>query len=82
MAGLLTLLPFLGSGFVPTATMPDGLRQFAEYQPFTPVTQAIRGLLTGTGAGTNAIGAIAWSVGIALASYLWAIRLYRRRRAH
>jgi ABC-2 type transport system permease protein len=33
---VLTLLPFLSSGFVPTETMPPGLRQFAEYQPFTP----------------------------------------------
>ena len=49
----LTLLPFLGSGFVPTATMPAGLRQFAEYQPFTPVTETLRGLLTGTPIGTN-----------------------------
>ena len=72
----LTLLPFLGSGFVPAATMPAGLRQFATYQPFTPVTETLRGLLTGTHTGTNAIAAIAWSVGIALASYLWAIRLY------
>ncbi len=78
---VLTLLPFLGSGFVPTATMPAGLRQFAEYQPFTPVTEAVRGLLTGTGAGMNAIAAIAWSVGIALAGYLWARHLYNRRRA-
>jgi ABC-2 type transport system permease protein len=72
----LTLLPFLGSGFVPTATMPEGLRQFAEYQPFTPVTETLRGLLTGTGIGTNAIVAVAWSVGIALASYLWARNRY------
>ena len=77
----LTLLPFLSSGFVPTATMPAGLRQFAEYQPFTPVTQTVRGLLTGGPIGTHAIAAIPWSVGIALASYLWAIRLYNRRRA-
>ena len=76
----LTLLPFLGSGFVPTATMPTGLRQFADYQPFTPVTETLRGLLTGTPIGTNALAAIAWSVGIALVSYLWALRLYRRRR--
>jgi ABC-2 type transport system permease protein len=76
----LTLLPFLGSGFVPTATMPDGLRQFARYQPFTPVTEAVRGLLTGSHIGSNAIIAIAWSVGIAAASYLWARRLYTQRR--
>ena len=41
----LILLPFLGSGFVPTATMPSGLRQFAEYQPFTPVADTVRGAL-------------------------------------
>src|SRR5579872_7259550 len=76
----LTLLPFLGSGFVPTGTMPAGLRQFAAYQPFTPVTETLRGLLTGTHIGTHAIVAIAWSVGIAAASYLWALHLYRNRR--
>ncbi len=76
----LTLLPFLGSGFVPTSTMPTGLRQFAEYQPFTPVTETLRGLLTGTPIGTNAVAAIAWSVGLALGSYLWATHLYRHRR--
>jgi ABC-2 type transport system permease protein len=77
----LTLLPFLGSGFVPTATMPVGLRQFAAYQPFTPVTETLRGLLTGTHvAPGDAAGAIAWSVGITAASFLWALRLYRRRR--
>ena len=77
----LTLLPFLSSAFVATATMPAGLRQFAEYQPFTPVTQTVRGLLTGGPVGAHAITAVAWSVGIALASYVWAVRLYNRRRA-
>jgi ABC-2 type transport system permease protein len=77
----LTLLPFLSSAFVPTDTMPDGLRQFAEYQPFTSVTQTVRGLLTGAPIGTHAVVAIAWSAGIALASYLWAVRLYNLRRA-
>ena len=77
----LTLLPFLSSGFVPTATMPTGLRQFAEYEPFTPVTQTIRGLLTGGPVGAHAIAAVSWSVGIALASYVWSVRLYDRRRA-
>jgi ABC-2 type transport system permease protein len=64
----LTLLPLFGSGFVLIASMPAGLRQFARYQPFTPATETVRGLLTGTPIGTNAISTIAWSVGIALAS--------------
>ena len=51
----LTFLPFLGSGFVLLASMPTGLRQFAHYQPFTPITETLRGLLTGTPIGTNAI---------------------------
>jgi ABC-2 type transport system permease protein len=77
----LTLLPFLSSGFVPTDTMPAGLRQFAAYQPFTPVTQAVRGLLTGAPVGAHAAAALAWSLGIALAAYLWSLRLYDHRRA-
>ncbi|MET9558705.1 ABC transporter permease, partial [Streptomyces sp. NPDC006645] len=51
----LTLLPFLGSGFVPTDSMPAGLRWFAEYQPFTPVMETLRGLLTGTEIGNSAL---------------------------
>jgi len=77
----LTLLPFLSSGFVPTSTLPAGLRQFAEYQPFTPVTQTLRGLLIGGPVISHALAAIAWSAGIAATSYLWSLRLYNRRRA-
>jgi ABC-2 type transport system permease protein len=77
----LTLLPFLGSGFVLLASLPGGLQQFARYQPFTPVTETIRGLLTGTHIGTNAVSAVAWSAAIAALAYLWATHLYRMRRA-
>jgi ABC-2 type transport system permease protein len=77
----LTLLPFLGSGFVPTASMPTALRWFAEYQPFTPATETLRGLLMGTPIGNNAIITIAWCAGIALLAYLWAKRLFNRHSA-
>jgi ABC-2 type transport system permease protein len=77
----LVLLPFLGSGFVPTATMPSGLRQFAEYQPFTPVADTVRGLLSGGPTGGHAIAAVAWSIGIAILAYFWAVHLYDQRRA-
>ncbi|XVQ08333.1 ABC transporter permease [Spirillospora sp. CA-255316] len=74
----LMLLPFLGSGFVPTDSMPAGLRWFAEYQPFTPIIETLRGLLLGTPIGNSALIAIAWCAGITLASFLWAMRLYNR----
>ncbi|MCW2918060.1 MAG: putative transporter permease protein [Actinomycetia bacterium] len=74
----LMLLPFLGSGFVPTESMPAGLRWFAEYQPFTPVIETLRGLLLGTPIGNGAILTIAWSAGITLIGYLWAKKLFNR----
>ena len=74
----LVFLPFLGSGFVPTDSMPTGLRWFAEYQPFTPVMDTVRGLLLGTAIGNSAVIAVAWCVAITLAGYLWAKRLYNR----
>ena len=51
----LILLPFLGSGFVPTDSMPTAIRWFAEYQPFTPVMETVRGLLLGTAIGNSAV---------------------------
>jgi ABC-2 type transport system permease protein len=74
----LLLLPFLGSGFVPTDSMPAGLRWFAEYQPFTPVIETLRGLLMDTPTGGAAAQAVAWCAGIGLAGYAWARRRFER----
>jgi ABC-2 type transport system permease protein len=74
----LIILPFLGSGFVLTHSMPTAIRWFAEYQPFTPVINTARGLLTGGPIGHNAVMAIAWSLAITLGSYLWARKLFSR----
>lgn len=74
----LMLLPFLGSGFVPTEGMPAGLRWFAENQPLTPVMDTLRGLLAGTPIGNEWIVAVAWWVGLGLVGYLWSKRLYNR----
>jgi ABC-2 type transport system permease protein len=78
----LSLLPFLGSGFVPTQTMPDGLRWFAENQPFTPIIETLRGLLLGTPIGDRGVIAVAWCVAISLFGFLWARKLYERDPAH
>jgi ABC-2 type transport system permease protein len=75
----LMLLPFLGSGFVPTDSMPAGVRWFAEHQPFTPVMQTLRASLAGAPAQHHSAAlAIAWSAGIGLVGYLWAKRLFNR----
>ena len=74
----LMLLPFLGSGFVPTDSMPTAMRVFAEYQPFTPVIETLRGLLLGTGIGHHATVAVAWCAVITVVSFFWARSLYNR----
>jgi len=71
-------LPFVSSAFVPPAAMPAGVRVFAAHQPFTPIIDTLRGLLTGGPVGSSAIAAVAWCAGIALVGYLWAVALYKR----
>ncbi|WP_018684289.1 ABC transporter permease [Actinokineospora enzanensis] len=78
----LMFLPFLGSGFVPTDSMPAGLRWFAEYQPFTPIIETLRGLLMDRPLGNNAWLALGWCAVIALGGYLWSKRLFNRESAH
>ena len=55
---------------------PTGMRWFADYRPFTPIMETLRGLLMGTPIGNSGLLAIAWSVGIGLVGYLWAKRLF------
>ncbi len=77
----LVLLPFLGSAFVPVASMPAGLRWFAQNQPFTPITNTLRDLLSGRHVGGTGTTAIVWCLVITAAAYLWAKYLYNRRPA-
>jgi ABC-2 type transport system permease protein len=74
----LILLPFLSSGFVPVESMPAGLRWFAEWQPFTPFIETLRGLLMGAAIGRSAVLSVAWCVAIGVVGYVWAMRLYER----
>jgi ABC-2 type transport system permease protein len=74
----LMLLPFFGSGFVPTASMPEPLRWFADNQPFTPIIETLRGLLLGAPTGNSGLLAVAWCVAITAFGYVWAKRLYER----
>lgn len=72
------ILPFTSSAFVRPDSMPSGLRWFAEYQPFTPVIDTVRGLLLGTPIGNSAVLAVAWCAGLTLVGYLWSQAVYNR----
>jgi ABC-2 type transport system permease protein len=74
----LMLLPFFGSGFVPTESMPDPLRLFADNQPFTPIIETVRRLLFGGELGSQGLIAVGWCVAITVVGYAWARRLYER----
>ncbi|MEU9075053.1 ABC transporter permease [Kitasatospora sp. NPDC048538] len=75
----LTFLPFIGSAIVPPDSMPTVLRWFAEYQPFTPIIETLRGLLMGTGIGSSGWIALAWCTGLTLLGYLWSRSVFHRR---
>ena len=82
-AGLATvpliMLPFFSSAIVPADKMGAGVRQFAEYQPFTPIIETLRGLLTGAPSAGHAMAALTWCAGLGVAGYLWALSTFNKR---
>jgi ABC-2 type transport system permease protein len=73
------LLPLISSAFVPTRSMPSGVRAFAENQPVTSIVDAIRTLLSGQPVGNDIWIALGWCVGIMLVAYVFAMRAYKQR---
>jgi ABC transporter DrrB family efflux protein len=71
-------LTFASSVFVPVNTMPDGLRQFAEANPFTTVSDALRALWLGTPANTDVWMAFVWCVVLIAVFAPLAVARYRR----
>ncbi|NUS10075.1 MAG: ABC transporter permease [Streptomyces sp.] len=74
----LMILPLLGSAFVPVDSMPGWFRWFADYQPFTPFIETLRGLLLGTSIGNNGWLAVGWAVAIAALGAWWSTSLFNR----
>jgi ABC-type polysaccharide/polyol phosphate export systems, permease component len=72
-------LTFASSAFVPTDTMPDWLRVFAEHQPMTLVVNAVRDLTLGGSGGPDLLPAAIWSVGLLALAFPIALYLYQRR---
>jgi ABC-2 type transport system permease protein len=75
----LIMLPFFSSAIVPAEKMGPGVREFAEYQPFTPIIESVRGFLGGTPSYGHTVAAVAWSVGIAVVGYVWARARFNKR---
>jgi ABC-2 type transport system permease protein len=74
-------LPYVSSAFVPTSTMPDVLATVARYNPVTPVTDTVRGLLLGTPVSTGTwVAALAWCAGIFLVARFASAVVFRRPR--
>lgn len=72
-------LPLISSAFVPTNTMPAGVRAFAEHQPVTSIVETIRALLTNQPVGHEIWIALAWLSGITVLAYAFAMRAYKKR---
>ncbi|MFE0454321.1 ABC transporter permease [Streptomyces sp. NPDC058914] len=74
----LILLPLLSSAFTPVESMPGWFQPIAEYQPFTPAIETLRGLLLGTEIGHNGWLAVVWCLGLAVLGYFWSTSTFNR----
>lgn len=76
---ILMFLIFISPSFVPTSSMTPALRWFAENQPFTPIIETMRSLLTNGTPGDSAWLALGWCVAILAIFYVASLHLYRQR---
>jgi ABC-2 type transport system permease protein len=74
----LIFLPLISSTFVPLHAMPGWFQPIAEYQPFTPAIETLRGLLLGTPIGHNGWLALAWCLALTVLGYLWSTTTFNR----
>ncbi|MFB6632522.1 ABC transporter permease [Streptomyces sp. NPDC056362] len=74
----LIFLPLISSAFVPVDQMPGWFQPIAQYQPFTPAIETLRGLLLGTEIGHNGWLTLAWSLALTLLGYFWTRAVFHR----
>ena len=72
-------LTFVSSAFVQTDSMPGWLAWFADRQPMTLVTNAVRSLTLDGSGGPTALPALAWTLGILVICFPLGLWAYRRR---
>jgi ABC-2 type transport system permease protein len=76
---ILMFLIFISPSFVPTTSMTPLLRGFADNQPFTPIIETMRSLLTTGTPGNKVWLALVWSLGILVIMFALAIWQYKRK---
>jgi len=69
---------FASNNFVPVSSMPAWLRIFAEHQPVSVTTQAVRALVLGGSAGPDVLKALAWMAAILLVFMPLSVWRYQR----
>ena len=74
----LIVLPLISSAFVPIDAMPGWFQPVAEYQPFTPAIETLRGLLLGSEIGNNGWLAIGWCLALTALGYRWSTAQFNR----
>jgi len=83
MVGMLTMfwlfpLMLASSAFTPTSSMPGWLRGFADNQPISVASDAVRGLTAGTEAGGDILYTLGWIIVMLIILVPLASRLYNK----
>jgi ABC-2 type transport system permease protein len=71
------IFAFISSAYVPATSMPGWLQPFSKYQPITPMVNAVRSLIVGSG--SDVILALIWSA--LLLAVFTPVAVFRYRRA-
>jgi ABC-2 type transport system permease protein len=71
------IFAFISSAYVPATSMPGWLQPFSKYQPITPMVNAVRSLIVGSGSDVTL--ALVWSA--LLVAVFTPVAVFRYRRA-
>jgi ABC transporter DrrB family efflux protein len=77
MSMIVFVFAFISSTYVPPGSMPGWLQPFARYQPVTPMVDAVRSLIAGSGSDVGL--ALVWSALLLVVFTPVAVLRYRRR---
>ena len=81
---MLSLTPYLSSGFAPIETLPRGMQFFAQHQPLTPIIESARVLMMGgsfQSTSSDYFIALLWWTAIAAVAAIAAAKIYARKLA-